>query len=167
MAVVKCKECGNQVSTKAKACPTCGAKPPKKTSFVTWGILAIVVLVVGNAIINPAPPKPAKTQEQLAQEAEAARVKEAEAKRRSDRSLAESVAKEAVLAQLKDPDSAKFGKVVVKESGIVCGYVNAKNSLGGYTGEKGFISLGGPKMTWLQGEAKDFEETWNKHCATN
>ncbi|WP_394854470.1 zinc-ribbon domain-containing protein [Shewanella xiamenensis] len=26
MALVKCKECGEQVSTKAKSCPKCGAK---------------------------------------------------------------------------------------------------------------------------------------------
>lgn len=29
MALVKCKECGGQVSTTAKACPHCGAKVPK------------------------------------------------------------------------------------------------------------------------------------------
>ncbi|WP_305831489.1 zinc-ribbon domain-containing protein [Pseudomonas aeruginosa] len=26
MALIKCKECGAQVSNKAKACPSCGAK---------------------------------------------------------------------------------------------------------------------------------------------
>lgn len=46
MALVKCKECGEKVSTEAKACPKCGAKPPKKTSFVFWGIVIIVLLAV-------------------------------------------------------------------------------------------------------------------------
>lgn len=36
MAVGKCKECGGQVSSSAKACPHCGAAPPKRTSVVTW-----------------------------------------------------------------------------------------------------------------------------------
>lgn len=77
-----------------------------------------------------------------------------------------AAAKKAVIARLKDPDSAKFGKVVYRPDGVVCGYVNAKNSFGGYTGEKAFISLGGPNMTWLHGESKDFETTWNKRCAS-
>lgn len=40
MAMTKCKECGAQVSTKADACPQCGAKR-KTTSLVTW-IFAII-----------------------------------------------------------------------------------------------------------------------------
>lgn len=41
MAMSKCKECGTEVSTKAKQCPKCGAPVKKKTSLVTWlvGIL--------------------------------------------------------------------------------------------------------------------------------
>lgn len=36
MAVKKCKECGEKVSTTAKKCPHCGAKPPKKSSPLLW-----------------------------------------------------------------------------------------------------------------------------------
>ncbi|SEN54749.1 zinc-ribbon domain-containing protein [Duganella sp. CF517] len=43
MALVKCKECGTEVSTEAKACPKCGAKPPKKVGLLGW----IAVLFVG------------------------------------------------------------------------------------------------------------------------
>lgn len=43
MALIKCKECGGKVSTKAKTCPSCGAKPPKKTSIVTWAVLILIV----------------------------------------------------------------------------------------------------------------------------
>lgn len=43
-------------------------------------------------------------------------------------------------SSLKDPDSARFGKMVAgtnaKGDVIVCLMVNAKNSYGGYTGEK-------------------------------
>jgi zinc-ribbon domain len=51
MALVKCKECGEQVSTGAKSCPKCGAKPPKKTSIVTWTIV-IFTIFVGYALIQ-------------------------------------------------------------------------------------------------------------------
>lgn len=52
MALVKCKECGSEVSTSAKACPKCGAKPPKKTSRVTWVFLGLLVFVVGLGALN-------------------------------------------------------------------------------------------------------------------
>jgi hypothetical protein len=45
MALTKCKECGKEVSTQAKACPNCGAKPPGGTSAFTWGVLFVLVAV--------------------------------------------------------------------------------------------------------------------------
>lgn len=44
MALVKCKECGNQVSTKAKNCPTCGAKVVKKVGIIGWLFVLVIVL---------------------------------------------------------------------------------------------------------------------------
>ncbi|SDY54641.1 hypothetical protein [Citreimonas salinaria] len=55
--------------------------------------------------------------------------------------------KAAVRNKLKDPDSAQFGEIHAKRDGQkidVCGWVNARNSLGGYVGETLF-------MTWLSG----------------
>ena len=40
MALVNCKECGQEVSQKASNCPKCGAPIKKKTSIFTW-IIAI------------------------------------------------------------------------------------------------------------------------------
>ena len=51
---------------------------------------------------------------------------------------------EGARAGLKDPDSARFGEIAAaeRESRItVCGFVNAKNSYGGYTGMKPFIGV--------------------------
>ncbi|WP_417522269.1 zinc ribbon domain-containing protein [Marinobacter sp.] len=50
MALVKCKECGSEVSSKAKACPKCGAKAPKKTSLFTWFVLVVIVVSAFNII---------------------------------------------------------------------------------------------------------------------
>jgi hypothetical protein len=44
MALVNCKECGQEVSQKAKSCPKCGAPIKKKTSWVIWVVLIFVVL---------------------------------------------------------------------------------------------------------------------------
>ena len=54
-------------------------------------------------------------------------------------------AKAAVTAKLKDPESARFSDLRLVARGTadnpgdwVCGHVNAKNSLGGYSGKKEF-----------------------------
>lgn len=50
MALMKCAECGQQVSTAAAACPACG-RPPKKTSrgtklaAVLLGLAALIVVI--------------------------------------------------------------------------------------------------------------------------
>lgn len=49
MALITCKECGGQVSSKAAACPKCGAKPPAKTSLGTAlfaGLIGLTALVM-------------------------------------------------------------------------------------------------------------------------
>ena len=46
MALVKCKECGEQVSNKAKTCPKCGAKAPRKTSLFTWLVLGFIIFII-------------------------------------------------------------------------------------------------------------------------
>jgi hypothetical protein len=43
MALTSCKECGAQVSTKAQACPKCGAKRPKKSILLRLLLAAILL----------------------------------------------------------------------------------------------------------------------------
>jgi len=71
MALVKCKECGKSISDSAKACPECGAKPPKKTSFVTKLVAGIIGIGVVMSIIGNI--QSSKEQDQKAK-AEAARL---------------------------------------------------------------------------------------------
>lgn len=56
----------------------------------------------------------------------------------ADAATAFDAAKSAILAKLKDPESAKFGDMWVRGRDI-CGTVNAKNQFGGYEGPKGFL----------------------------
>lgn len=72
------------------------------------------------------------------------------AKRRSDTSgsttlssiRAKSFAEEAVNSYLKDPGSAKYSFIDRSDqTGILCGYVNSKNSFGAYTGDKLFAVM--------------------------
>lgn len=57
-----------------------------------------------------------------------------------------AVVHETIRRSLKDPDSARFtepvaGTILAKDGSaslLVCGFVNAKNSYGGYTGNKAY-----------------------------
>jgi hypothetical protein len=48
----------------------------------------------------------------------------------------ETRAQKAVLKALKDPDSAKFGQFTLVKSNTACLTVNAKNAMGGYSGNR-------------------------------
>lgn len=79
--------------------------------------------------------------------------------------------KEAVRAGLKDPDSAKFqnfftSKYEYNGSRLTtCGEVNAKNSLGGYTGFKRYITFGNHVLMVENKENTDvFQTSWTLMC---
>lgn len=61
----------------------------------------------------------------------------------------ERVVREGVVKVLKDPESARFGNMYGSQRAdgtiAVCGYVNAKNSYGGYTGLRPFGGMLGGK----------------------
>ncbi|TLY30434.1 MAG: zinc ribbon domain-containing protein [Nitrospirae bacterium] len=44
MALIRCKECGQEISTKAKTCPHCGSPQKRKTSPFTWLVTILIVL---------------------------------------------------------------------------------------------------------------------------
>lgn len=67
MSIIKCKECGNDISDKATACPKCGAPVEKPLAFTSqkvqeekkssfnrfwWILLIAVVLIAGITYIN-------------------------------------------------------------------------------------------------------------------
>lgn len=58
MALLKCKECGNEISTKAESCPKCGAKTgPSKAGSTNIGcgalILGAFIVVIFAGIFSP------------------------------------------------------------------------------------------------------------------
>ena len=55
MALKPCTECGYSISTKAVACPQCGAKGKKPTSIVTKLVAAILALAVAITVFAPKP----------------------------------------------------------------------------------------------------------------
>jgi hypothetical protein len=52
MALIKCKECGSEISSKAKACPHCGA--PTKKEGIQPGCLGRILILVGILVLGGA-----------------------------------------------------------------------------------------------------------------
>lgn len=67
---------------------------------------------------------------------------------------------------LKDPKSAEFESFVSRISGepVVCGTVNAKNSMGGYSGRQAFMFAGGSLVMAEQASPEDFANLWSRLC---
>ncbi len=59
MALVNCKECEAQVSSTAKTCPTCGAKPVASTSYAWLLLLPVsgIIAFLGFGMLNSSPEK--------------------------------------------------------------------------------------------------------------
>jgi hypothetical protein len=73
----------------------------------------------------------------------------------------------AVVATLRDPDSAKFGAVYVfpDSDGTehACGSVNSKNGFGGYVGMTKFIAA--PSLAVLDDGSRTFRAAWFAQCS--
>jgi RNA polymerase subunit RPABC4/transcription elongation factor Spt4 len=166
MSLIKCKACGTQISKKAKSCPNCGEPAPKKTSFVTWGVLIIIVFaVIGSLNSNNTPKTKAEPQLTQAQKADI----EKEAKERALRSLEIELtvkAERSVSNLMKDPDSTKFKNVFFNQTkkggSVICGNYDSKNSFGAYSGFKRFISNG--TTTFIEERDTNIAEIWVETC---
>jgi hypothetical protein len=110
MAVGKCRECGNVVSTEAAACPHCGAPKPTKKPVdpVADGcaVLFTAMLVVGLAALGiyylvnrqDQPSNPSENSQPASQSP-------------PDKVAAWTMAEEFVKKHLKSPSTADFGSV--------------------------------------------------------
>jgi hypothetical protein len=141
----------------------------KRTAIL---LLAVVVLAwVGSKMVPQSEPTPA-----AAPSAQAAKapppperpLSAAEKKAQQEKWFgAETIvaAQRAVRASLKDPDSAQFKDVYANYTQefqvVACGRVNSKNSLGGYTGFKRFVSNG--KSAIIEGR-DNVADAWAGAC---
>jgi hypothetical protein len=81
----------------------------------------------------------------------------------TDQIIEQSDAIRAVREILKDPNSAMFG-TMFSRNGLVCGYVNAKNGFGAYTGKREFMYRKGRAV--LNDGRATFLKVWNSKCAS-
>lgn len=148
MAILKCKDCGGQVSSAAKSCPSCGAPAPKRTKMITWCFAAIATYVALQMAFRespqPPPPKAKTPQEVAAQAAAEQRFQRAKA-------LVLSIKK-----SMRDPDSLTVERIGASADGsVMCAEYRAKNGFGGMTRE--FVVARNDKLS-------QETDVWNKNC---
>lgn len=148
MALVKCKECGNDVSTDAATCPKCGAKRAKATSKLTWIVGGFFALVITIGIIQsngspsaPAAPSPEKTKAD---------------KERDQRTIAAASAMKVLKSSLRDPKSVEWESARTNDTGtLVCISYRARNGFGG---------MNAAHLVVADGRATESSAEWNKRC---
>jgi hypothetical protein len=157
-----CRSCGGTVSKNAKACPHCGDKKPVKkevSKLVSYSLITIMVImgiqmvIAGPSSTTSSSPPSSSGSVNLSDPAkQAAWIDVSEA---------------GVRTKLKDPASAKFKDsffMVWKDTPIVCGRVNSKNSFGGYGGFQRFVAAG-KDIVYLEEEVADFHNVWREMCS--
>lgn len=152
MALIKCKECSSEISTKAEACPKCGAKVLRTTLFTkivgtVFGFLVLSAVIGSSGNSSNQPPK---TPDQIAAEKKAD-------EQDTQRFIAARAAARAIKSALRDPDSLQFEAVRVSDNAkVICAEYRAKNGFGGTNRES---------IVFVNGSAHKDAATWNKNCA--
>jgi hypothetical protein len=123
----------------------------------------IFVVLFGISKLGKEPVAPPRT---AAQDSVALADSLAQVAKRADKEMIWD-AKEVFKRRLKDPESVRWGTLIVARfsgSPVVCGDASAKNGFGGYTGMEDFLVINGAAVTSGDVGEKLFVKTWNSSC---
>lgn len=147
MALIACRECKAQISTDAKACPQCGAKPSGGMSVFTAALILVVIAGVLASLGDhkETPPAPQKTEAQ----------KLADAAREREFQTVVAGAKW-IKGTMKKPETFELLSALMIDGKVICYEYKARNSWNdvreGYRVITDDVNSDEPKV-------------WNKHCA--
>lgn len=144
MALVKCKECGSEISTKAESCPKCGAKIKKKG--MGCGSLLVIVILAFIVIAMITPSTPTSTSSSAGEAAPSTAPAPREVVSNSSWDASVRQVEHYLKSNLKDPDSydgMEWSSVTKLDAGgfMVRHKYRAKNSFGGYIIENQIFTL--------------------------
>jgi hypothetical protein len=152
MSLIKCGECGKEISSKAEVCPQCGAKPEKKIGIVGKIFLGFIALFVLLSFIGSLVSNPTSTDGHSFASAEDA-AKAADEIRFQKAALVAS----AIKRSLRDPDSVKWAGIWTNDdASTICIEYRARNGFGGMNHEHVAVTKAG---------ASQEAEAWNRSCA--
>jgi len=172
MALIKCGECGREVSSTAKTCPQCGAKVAKvKVKKQVSPLVALFVVAMGVFIVYGV--MKGNQQQEDKQSAEAARVaaltpeqrtQEAADHAKRDSQITAGARGALVLKHAaKDPEAFELRSAVVKHDEATCYNYRAKNSYGAVMPGWAVLSPKG-RMYVKEQDEDGFARAWNKEC---
>ena len=150
MALVKCKECNNQISTDANKCPQCGAKQNKGEFRKTLGWIIVVIIAFGVAgrMLEDSPKDVKKPIDQKAEQ------------EKNNRALRGLIAKKElanIKEALNDPSSLSVNWIGANEKGtVICFDYRAKNGFGGLV--KNYT-------VFINGQPSTDAGVWNSNCS--
>ncbi len=150
MSLLKCHDCGQSVSSEAKACPSCGAKVRRPTSIAAIILSALILFGIVQCSMNSATksPPPPKTAEELAKE-----------KAEEDRFQTTAALVALLKKSTRNPDSFQIDGVGANDdASIVC--VN-------FRGQNGFGGISVESVVFNNGKASRSEKDWNRFCVGN
>jgi hypothetical protein len=182
MALVNCKECGHAISSSAKACPACGAKAPRRKTFlaklvaILLALIGVVAVVFQNQATKEAADNAAAEAARVAALTPAQRA--AEQKRATEEAALEK-RYDALLTlalhgandlrkSMKDPDSFKLDSALgIASENVVCYEYHGKNSFGANVPGAAVLQVVGDKVRLVAREQDEslFVSTWNRRCA--
>lgn len=166
MALIKCKECGAQVSTQAKNCPSCGAKVKKPTSKITWIFLGLMIFGVIGAMIGGGTSTTTDSHSNSTENVELPKGIQYEGQTTDPAARGMIIlVKEKLTKDAINPESVQFQNVFYANQNnmtAICGEINIVKSAG-QSGFKKFIS-NGMDFTAMQSHSKNFDQLWNKVC---
>lgn len=172
MALIKCGECGNDVSTEAKTCPKCGAKvkykkPTSRTAKVLGGLLAISV--IGGMIASQ---DAADTRKAVDAASQAAMTPEQKAQKDAAKAKRSAQIQQAAAGALtlkrgmKDPAAFELTSLDLKPDGTACYEYRAKNSYGAILPSSAVATPKG-KLLLQERDKNAFVSAWNAACTKN
>lgn len=162
MALVKCSECGKDISTSAKACPNCGAKLKRPGSgllkLLGWGIVIVLFFAALPALFidSPGPPTPEKTAQK--------RQPSSEEKKRTAQLQLAGLGALTLKKTAKDPESFRLQSAFVKPNGVACFEFRGKNSFGADIPGQAVMLQSGNVYTNNSEDNTRFAAAWNGDC---
>ena len=141
MALIKCHECGAEISSESKSCPKCGAKPPYRPSAVFVLIVVLLVVFAVKASFTEHKPPREKTPEEIAAD---------------HRTRMAYVMMRKIKTNLREPDSLDVIQVYSNDKAdLLCMKYRARNGFGGYS--VGYYVIG-------EFGDSDHVRAWNTFC---
>jgi hypothetical protein len=153
MSLVKCRECGKEVSTEAKVCPHCGIKnpaPPSRAGNIIKLVLGAVMLAFIVKCISTT--EDAKNEKAAAEAKKTPEQKAADAAREAE--FQNVVARlRALKASTKNPASFELVSATLMSDGTLCAEYRGTNSFNAVVPGQTAITPAGTVVLW------------NKYCA--